>query len=228
MAKHLTTFEESRREAVAALGTLALTALLPKPLLSATSSDKPTHFIGLGGGGMRCLNFLHEAGIEGNYTCINWAKARPHLAREIAHIVYEPLIKKRYSYYQADADWLTYVRQKSPIPEAGIRLLERDEHFVLLSGLGGHTGTYLTETFVALLHKSQKSFLCITTLPFRFADENTRLFSQQSVEKLRGVPNFHYFGMDKIRELYGNLTLAKAYKKADEMMMQLYLANRPA
>ncbi len=110
-----------------------------------------------------------------------------------------------------------------PTPKDHIKQLFRESHrYVLLAGLGGYTGTYMTEELALLLRKRRMDFYIICSLPFSFEDSRRQSFAHRVVNKLQSVNNFKYFELETIRNTYGDITLKHAFQRGDEQFFRVF------
>jgi cell division GTPase FtsZ len=73
------------------------------------------------------------------------------------------------------------MEQPIQMPESVLNIFNSNGKFVLLSGLGGYTGTFMTEKLTLLLNQCKKSFLTISSLPFTFYGQRKRLMAENTV-----------------------------------------------
>ncbi|MCX6227378.1 MAG: hypothetical protein NTV01_22015 [Bacteroidia bacterium] len=153
------------------------------------------HFIGLGGGGCNAVEYIHSKGIQANYTCIS------HPER---------------SSLPSDIHFQTFARLSKWDLFDGYDLVRKNRRYVLLSGLGGKTGTYLVEEFMLLLQYQNRDFLTICSLPFAFEGHQRRIFAERFRAKFQSMKNFICFDLNSIVKHWADITLTDAFEKADE------------
>jgi cell division GTPase FtsZ len=112
--------------------------------------------------------------------------------------------------------------QKLTLPNEVKALLNENHKYLLLAGLGGYTGTNMTEQITSLLRRNKKNFMAICGLPFYFEGQVRRLHADRVKIKLQTLANFKYFELQNIREKYGNLLMKDAFQKADEQSYLIY------
>ena len=106
-----------------------------------------------------------------------------------------------------------------------MNIFNSNDVFVLLSGLGGYTGTFMTEELTLLLNQRRKLFLTISSLPFKFEGQKRRLIAENTLNKLKSMDRFQYYELENLKTKYGNLTLKDVFEKANEELYEIYRAN---
>lgn len=223
MKKRTDSINISRREAIKGLAAFGAISLLPKFLFSSFNGAAPIHFFGLGGAGSNQVEFLYNKGIKGKFTCIS-NPLRPHLSKEIQFINFIPPGKSHYK-NGAEVFRTSDMKQAIEMPNLVLNLFNSNDTFVLFSGLGGYTGTFMTEELTTALLHNKKSFITISSVPFEFEGQKRRTLAENTINKLKSIENFHYYELDKIKNEYGNLPLKEALEKANEQMYKIYKAN---
>ena len=149
-------------------------AILPKTLIVAKDTAH-LHFIGFGGAGVNALLLFNSKGISGKYTAITTTDRDP-LPPDIHFIAYN------LPHTHGDKTMFEY-------PEAVHQLLDTDEYFVLLAGLGGFCGTFMLEATMAKLNEQNKNYTAITTAPFAF-EKDRQQRAQAIIEGNKRNPIF--------------------------------------
>ena len=126
------------------------------------------------------------------------------------------------TYFFVLYDFITNSIAESRLNDDIKRILSNNHQFILLSGLGGCTATYLTEQIMALLSKTNKQFSIVCTLPFRFEGPKKLDSAKNIIEKLGHTPNFNCYEMDNIRSKYGNARINKAFEYGKEEVYRMY------
>jgi cell division GTPase FtsZ len=202
----------NRREAIKGIAALGAGAFLLNKLTLSNAESKSIHFIGIGGAGSNGVEFLHKKGIQAKYTCIS-NPVRENLPSAINFIHFIPPGEK-------------YSEMKPPAEV--LEIFDRDDQFVLLAGLGGYTGTYMTEQLTHFLQAKKKSFMTICSLPFHFEGQKKRERSEQMLHKLQSSANFFSFDLQDIKKRYGNMKLNIAFERADEQFYEIFKTNLAA
>lgn len=223
MKKHIDNINISRREALKGLAAVGAISLLPKFLLSSFKEAAPIHFIGLGGAGSNQVEFLYNKGIKAKFTCIS-NPVRPHLPKEIQFINFIPPGESHYK-NGVEVFRISDMKQPIEIPNSVLNIFNSNDAFVLLSGLGGYTGTFMTEELTLILNQRKKSFITISSSPFNFEGQKRRFIAENTINKLKSIDSFKYYELENIRTEYGNLTLKDAFEKANEQLYEIYTAN---
>lgn len=174
MKKPIKTTNINRRNMLKRLAVISAATLLPDALLSVANNAPAIHFIGLGDAGSNVVEYIYSKGIKGKYTCIS-NTIKNNLPKEIQCIQ------------------LNTQSVAIEIPDAVLKIFNANDTFILLSGLGGYLGTFMTEKITLSLHEQQKSFMTITTLPFKFEGEERFSRALTTVEKLKTITWFSIF-----------------------------------
>lgn len=205
----------NRREALKTLTTLSALSLMPKIIFPNTPTTSKIHFVGLGGAGCNVLEHIHKKGIKAKCTCIT-SPERLHLPIETTFIKFEsPNRKNIYDVFEAYFSLSTEIEN----------VFKDDSTYILMAGFGGNTGTNLTRELSKHLSKRNKKFMTICSMPFSFEGSNGIRFAQRTKNILEHSPNFKCFEMDRIREIYGDMSLWKAFSKADEQFYKIFKDN---
>jgi cell division protein FtsZ len=203
MKKSIKTANINRRDMLKRLAVISAATLLPDALLSVTNYAPAFHFIGLGDAGSNVVEYIYSKGIKGKYTCIS-NTIKNNLPKKIQCIQ------------------LNTQSVATEIPDAVLKIFNANDTFILLSGLGGYVGTFMTEKLTLRLHQQQKKFMTITTLPFKFEGEERLLRALATVEKLKNIPDFKFFELETIRTQYGHLPIRAAFEKVNEQFYTMY------
>jgi cell division GTPase FtsZ len=220
MKEHLDNINISRREVLKGLAALGALTILPKILVSPLIETTSIHFIGLGGAGSNQVEFFFNKGIKGKFTCIS-NPVRMNLPKEINFIHFVPP-GERYFSNGVEIHRISDMHQPIIIPDAALNIFESNDVFVLLSGLGGYTGTFMTEELTLILNNRKKSFQTISSFPFNFEGQNRKLFAENTIKKLKGINNFQYYELERIKMKFGNLTMKEVFGKANDQLFEIY------
>lgn len=211
----------TRRRAIKALSISAASTLFPYTLLKGDNPPKPLHFVGLGSGGSQVLIHFQTKGIKARFTSVSQFRF-PELAPEVNFI--EFISPGKSIYHKAGKEIFREVDMTEPVsvPSSILDLFNEDLVFVLLAGLGGYTGTFMTQELVPWLSSRNKSFVSICNLPFGFEGKKKNFYAKMAVEMLQAIRGFTCFNPATIREKYGNLSIRKAFGKCDEELFRIY------
>ncbi len=220
MKKHIDNINESRREAPKRLKVLSAISIFTKTFLSTFNKTAPIHFIGLGGAGSNQVEFLYNKGIKGKFTCVS-DPVRPNLPEEIQFVHFIPPGE---SYFKNGVEIIRISDMQQPIeiPDSVLNIFKSNDIFVLLSGLGGYTGTYMTEELTLLLNQQKKPFLTISSLPYIFEGQKRKLTAENTIHKLKSIDSFQYYELENIRMEHGNLTVKDAFEIANEQVYEIF------
>lgn len=210
-----------RRDFMKILIALGAIAIMPTKFNSFDQKEKKLHFVGLGGAGTNTVDHFYRMGIKGNYTCITNPE-RPNLPSEIKFIKFIPSGQSHYE-NGTEVFNISDMHHKIEIPNSVMNIFKSNDKFVLLSGLGGYTGSYLIVELSRLLQDSGKNFMTICSLPFTFEGQKRKSYAEYAMKQLETQRNFKYFELDGILEKYGtDITLLEAFKKADEQFYNIF------
>jgi cell division protein FtsZ len=184
-----------------------------------SSSNAPVRFVGFGGAGCNVAELLYKKGLAGKFTCISHP-VRTYPSEDIQFIHFippgEPI------YHQGEEIF----RRHDPdhpldVPAAIEEIFDRSSRYVLIAGLGGFTGTTMTEKFVLQLHVRKIPFLAIASVPFEFEGAKRNHAARAALDKLLDVPGFHHVELQSFASGNGHLTLSEAFAKADAGMAEM-------
>lgn len=150
--------------------------------------NKQYHFIGVGGAGANMLELFVRKGVPGKFTMITYPY-RDHLTDIIHQIPFETDSYKSKS----------KIGQPITLPNTVKNHLSSNEEYVLLLGLGGYTGTKLTEVLIAFLSERRQNFSVLYNLPLPF-EFNRIEYAQEFVNQHNHLPNVHKINIQKIYE----------------------------
>ena len=179
--------------------------------------QKVPHFIGLGGAGCNALEYICKIGIYGKYTCIDFPGKRRKLFDEINYIDYKsPMQRNKIPL------WLE--PNKANLTEEIEDILTGNYQFVLLVGVGGHTGTALVSAISEMLKNETKTFLTICFIPFILERERTKV-ADKAKAFFKAIPNVHLIENTKLAENFKHLKLEGAFMEANKMTFEIYKDN---
>lgn len=174
--------------------------------------------IGVGGGGSNAVNYMYDQGIKGVdfIICNTDAQALEN----------SPVPTK----VQLGAT-LTSGRGAGSIPEVGrnaaVETLEELKELIgsettmvfVTAGMGGGTGTGAAPVIAQAAREMGILTVGIVTVPFMFEGRKRMVQADYGLAEMRdAVDTLLIIKNDKLRELYGNLTLGKAFGHADEVL----------
>ncbi|TVR41868.1 MAG: cell division protein FtsZ [Bacteroidia bacterium] len=174
--------------------------------------------IGVGGGGSNAVNHMFRQGIEGVdfYVCNTDAQA----------LDLSPVPNK----LQLGVH-LTEGRGAGSKPEVGRNaaledidrvnnILESNTKMLFITaGMGGGTGTGAAPVIAKASKELGVLTVAIVTLPFAFEGRKRRQQAEEGIRQLsENVDTLLIICNDRLRELYGNLSVTEAFSKADNVL----------
>lgn len=185
---------------------------LPKELTSIIK------VIGIGGGGGNAVNHMYNQGIKDvDFVVCNTDQQ----ALDISPVPIKIQLGQS----------LTEGRGAGAIPEIGKNaaietiedikaILEKGTKMVFITaGMGGGTGTGAAPVIAHVAREMDILTVGIVTVPFSFEGKKRRLQAEEGLENLRQhVDTLLVINNDRLREMYGNLTLANAFAQADDVL----------
>lgn len=173
--------------------------------------------IGVGGGGGNAVNHMFKQGIKGVDFIICNTDAQ---ALELSPIPNKVQL----------GTTLTEGRGAGSIPEVGrhsaIENLEQLKSMIrnckmifITAGMGGGTGTGASPIIANAAKEMGILTVGIVTTPFSFEGKRRRSQADEGLEELkRSVDTLLVISNDKLREMFGNLTLSNAFGEADDIL----------
>jgi cell division protein FtsZ len=174
--------------------------------------------IGVGGGGSNAVNHMHAQGIQGvDFIICNTDRQ----ALDISPIAVKLQIGSA----------LTKGLGAGSIPERGksaaqenleeIRQLlsTRTEMVFITAGMGGGTGTGAAPVIARIAREMGLLTVGIVTMPFKFEGHKRVKQANEGIEEMRqAVDTLIVINNDRLRELFGNLTMDDAFAHADNVL----------
>ncbi len=174
--------------------------------------------IGVGGGGGNAVNHMYRQGITGVDFIICNTDAQ---ALELS-----PIPNK----VQLGAS-LTEGMGAGSIPEVGKNsaieniddikdmLGANTRMLFITAGMGGGTGTGASPIIAKAAKELDILTVAIVTTPFSFEGKRRRMQAEEGLEELKKyVDSFLVISNDRLREIFGNLTLGSAFGQADDIL----------
>jgi cell division protein FtsZ len=183
-----------------------------------TSNSSIIKVIGVGGGGSNAVNYMYEQGIKGVdfIVCNTDAQA---------------LDKSPVPLKIQLGSTLTEGRGAGSIPEVGRNaaiesleeikalLSENTTMVFITAGMGGGTGTGAAPVIAKVARDMGILTVGIVTVPFMFEGKKRSSQAELGLSEMKAnVDTLLEINNDKLRELYGNLTLKAAFGHADEVL----------
>jgi len=174
--------------------------------------------IGVGGGGSNAVNHMYRQGIKGvDFIVCN----TDHQALDMSPVPTKiPLGQS-----------LTEGRGAGSIPDMGMNaaienlddindiLANNTKMIFVTAGMGGGTGTGAAPVIAQAARDMGILTVGIVTVPFTFEGRKRRTQAEDGIEKMRqAVDTLLVINNDKLREMFGNLTLVNAFENADDVL----------
>ena len=174
--------------------------------------------IGVGGGGSNAVNHMYRQGIKGvDFIVCN----TDHQALDISPVPTKiPLGQS-----------LTEGRGAGSIPEIGKNaaienldeikdiLAKNTKMIFVTAGMGGGTGTGAAPVIAQTARDMGVLTVGIITVPFTFEGRKRRTQAEDGIEQMRdAVDTLLVINNDKLREMFGNLSLVNAFEQADDVL----------
>ncbi|WP_316736128.1 cell division protein FtsZ [Pedobacter aquatilis] len=174
--------------------------------------------IGVGGGGGNAVNHMYLSGITGVDFIICNTDAQALESSPIPNKV------------QLGAS-LTEGMGAGSIPEVGknsaieniddikAMLGSTTKMLFITAGMGGGTGTGASPIIAKAAKELDILTVAIITTPFSFEGKRRRLQADEGLEELKKyVDSYLVISNDRLREIFGNLTLGSAFGQADDIL----------
>lgn len=174
--------------------------------------------IGVGGGGSNAVNYMYEHGIDG----VDFAVCNTDLQALEA----SPITTK----IQIGAE-ITEGLGAGANPEVGRKaaeesidriseLLETNTKMLFITaGMGGGTGTGAAPVIAKVAREKEILTVAVVTVPFWTEGGFRKKYAESGLQELReNVDTLLVINNDKLIEVYGDLTLSKAFAKANEVL----------
>ena len=174
--------------------------------------------IGIGGGGGNAVNHMYNQGIKGvDFVICNTDQQ----ALDISPVPIKIQLGQS----------LTEGRGAGAIPEIGKsaaieniedikEILGKNTKMVFITaGMGGGTGTGAAPVIAKVAKEMDILTVGIVTVPFGFEGRKRKLQAEEGLEELRQcVDTLLIINNDRLREMFGNLSLGNAFSKADDVL----------
>ncbi|MFY0674153.1 MAG: cell division protein FtsZ [Bacteroidia bacterium] len=189
--------------------------------LKFTFPEKKNHIIkviGVGGGGGNAVNHMYNQGIEGvDFFIANTDKQ----ALEGSEIPNKYQIGENLTEgLGAGADPEKGKKAAlENIDELAADLAESTKMIFITAGMGGGTGTGAAPIIAKTAKELGILTVGIVTTPFKFEGKRRRAHAEEGIAKMKeSVDSLLVINNDKLREMYGNLSLTNAFEHADNIL----------
>ena len=174
--------------------------------------------VGVGGGGSNAVNHMYRQGIKGvDFIVCN----TDHQALDMSPVPTKIQLGQS----------LTEGRGAGSIPDVGMNaaienlddineiLVKNTKMIFVTAGMGGGTGTGAAPVIAQAARDMGILTVGIVTVPFTFEGRKRRTQAEDGIEKMRqAVDTLLVINNDKLREMFGNLTLVNAFENADDVL----------
>jgi cell division protein FtsZ len=174
--------------------------------------------IGVGGGGSNAVNHMYESGIKGVdfIVCNTDSQALDISPVPIKVQLGQSLTEGRGAGSIPDVGRNAAIENLDDIQE----ILEHNTHMVFVTaGMGGGTGTGAAPVIAKAAKDMGILTVGIVTIPFTFEGKKRMLQAAEGLREMRAsVDTLLVITNDKLREIYGNLSLKNAFSQADGVL----------
>lgn len=174
--------------------------------------------IGVGGGGGNAVNHMYKQGISGVDFIVCNTDAQALELSPIPNKVQLGVSLTEGMGAGADPD----VGENSAIEsiEDIKRMLGTNTKMLFITaGMGGGTGTGASPVLAKAAKELGILTVAIVTTPFTFEGKRRRSQAEDGMEELRKyVDSYLVISNDRLREIFGNLTMTAAFAKADDIL----------
>ena len=174
--------------------------------------------IGVGGGGSNAVAYMYKQGIHGVDFAVSNTDQQ---ALDTSPVAFKVQLGPTH----------TEGLGAGSIPEVGKqaciesiddvrKFLENDTKMLFITaGMGGGTGTGAAPIIAKAAKEMDILTVAIITLPFKFEGLRRRNQAMQGLEELKkNVDSLLVISNDRVKELYGNLSISEAFGKADDIL----------
>ncbi len=176
--------------------------------------------LGIGGGGSNAVNHMYRQGIHGVdfVICNTDAQAISESPVPVKIQLGRSLTNGNGAGSRPEVGMNAAIENLEDIRE----VLSKDTRMVFITaGMGGGTGTGGAPIIAKLAKEMEILTIGIVTIPFSFEGRKRRLVAEEGIQEMRKhVDTLLVINNDKMRELHGNLELAEAFAKADNILTE--------
>ncbi len=171
--------------------------------------------VGVGGGGGNAVNYMFKQGIKGVdfVVCNTDAQA---LRNSPIPIKVKLGNRKLGAGSKPDVGRQAAIDSVEDIKKA---MAGDTEMLFITAGMGGGTGTGAAPVIAQVAKEMGVLVVGIVTLPFEWEGQKRLNLAQKGIEELKDhVDTLIVISNNKLREVYGNLSLKQAFSKADDIL----------
>jgi cell division protein FtsZ len=183
------------------------------------NSDSIITIVGVGGGGNNAVNRMFDQGIEDvDFMVVNTDAQALKLSLVPQRIqIGETLTEGRGAGNRADVGEQAAVEN---IENVMAPISNGTKMVFIVAGMGGGTGTGAAPVISKACRDMGILTVAVVTLPFRFEGPLRMRQAIQGIQKLKKeVDALLIIHNEKLREIYGNLSLSTAFGNADNVLM---------
>lgn len=174
--------------------------------------------VGVGGGGGNAVNHMFSQGIKDVdfVLCNTDIQALQKSQVPIKIKLGESLTKGRGAGNKPEIGRESAIENIADVEKV---LADNTQMVFITAGMGGGTGTGAAPIIAEAAKKLGILTVGIVTLPFRFEGNRRLQFAMDGIEAMKEhVDSLLVINNEKVREMYGNLTLTEAFSKADDVL----------
>ena len=183
-----------------------------------SNGDSIIKVIGVGGGGSNAVTHMFKQGIVGvDFIICNTDEQSLELSPVPEKIQLGPeLTEGRGAGSKPDIGREACVES---VEEVKSFLTDNTKMVFITAGMGGGTGTGAAPVIAKIAQELDILTVGIVTLPFTFEGRRRQNQGFDGLEELKkNVDTIIVISNDKLRQIHGNLTLAKAFANADDIL----------
>ena len=174
--------------------------------------------IGVGGGGSNAVNHMYKKGIQDvNFVVCNTdAQALHNSPVAVKLQLGDELTEGRGAGSKAEIGREAALESIDSIKEV---LSSNTNMIFITAGMGGGTGTGAAPVIAGAAKEMGILTVAIVTIPFRFEGPERINQAINGINELKDhVDSLLVINNEKLREIYGNLTVSKSFEKADDVL----------
>jgi cell division GTPase FtsZ len=207
-----------RRQLLKSISLISSVAILSPKHLLAENSPKSLHYLGIGNGGCKMIEYLLKKEEAINYTVIN-SSFKGYNFPINKQVIYD-LPNDAYNGRNIN---MATLHSQTGLPQNIHNIFaDNSKHYVVFVGLGGYTGSYLSTTIISHLAAKNTSYNCIISLPFSHEGFIKRKNAEIIKSSLPKSKNIAFVDFDLIRKEHGNFKMVDAFEVADEYVNERY------
>jgi len=174
--------------------------------------------IGVGGGGSNAVNHMFDQGITGvDFIVCNTDKQALDISPVTTKLQLGLTLTDGLGAGSIPARGKDSAHEN--IEDIKSMLSDRTKMVFITAGMGGGTGTGAAPVIAMTAKEMGILTVCIVTVPFNWEGKKRRSQAMSGIDELRQcVDTLLIINNDKLRELYGNLSLDNAFGHADNVL----------